>query len=98
MEVLQTDKSDSFVALLKDVPMGCKDSVLLEPFLKNQNMNCLTFEKNTRKPYNDNLCFFTAVALHLFGNERLEEETSKKFNLFLNNCGKQICQSSRVYT
>ena len=76
-----------FVALLKDVPMGCKDSVLPEPLLKNQNVNFLTFEKKTRKPYNDNLCLFRAVALHLFGNERLEEETSKIFNLFLNNCG-----------
>ena len=44
-------------------------------------------KKNTRKPYNDNLCLFRAVALHLFGNERLEEETSNFFNLFLNNCG-----------
>ena len=76
-----------FAALLKDVPMGCKDSVLPEPLLKNQNVNCLIFKKNTRKPYNDNLCFFRPVALHLFGNERLEEETSKIFNLFLNNCG-----------
>ena len=76
-----------FAAILKDVPMGCKDSVLPEPLLKNQNVNYLTFEKNTRRPYNDNLCLFRAVALHLFGNERLEEETSKFFNLFLNNCG-----------
>ena len=76
-----------FVALLKNVPMGCNDSVLPEPLLKNQNVNCLTFEKNTRKLYNDNLCLFRAVDLHLFGNERLEEETSKIFNLFLNNCG-----------
>ena len=67
--------------------MGCKDSVLPEPLLKNQNVNCLIFEKSTRKPYNDNLCLFRAVALHLFGNERLEEKTSKFFNLFLNNCG-----------
>ena len=28
-----------FAALLKDVPMGCKDSVLPEPLLKNQNVN-----------------------------------------------------------
>ena len=76
-----------FAALFKDVPMGCKDSVLPERLLKNQNVNCPTFEKNTRKPCNDNLCFFRAVALHLFGNERLEEETSKIFNLFINNCG-----------
>ena len=67
--------------------MGCKDSVLRKPLLKNQNVNCRTFEKNTRKPDNDNLCLLRAVALHLFGNERLEEETSKIFNRFLNNCG-----------
>ena len=76
-----------FAALLKDVPMGCKDSVLPEPLLRNQNVNCLTFEKNTRKPYNDNFCLFRAFALHLFDNERLEEETSKIFKLFRNNCG-----------
>ena len=76
-----------FAALLKDVPMGCKDSVLPEPLLKNQNVNCLTYEHNTKKPYKDNFCLFRALALQLHGNERLEEETSKIFNLFLNNCG-----------
>ena len=66
--------------------MGCKDAVLTEPLLKNHTVNCLTFQKNTKKPYNDNLCLFRAVALHLFGNERLEEETSKLFNLcFINS-------------
>ena len=80
--------STVFASLLKDVPMGCKNSVLPEPLLKNQNVNCLTYEQNTKKPYKDNLCLFRALALHLHGNERLEEETSKIFNLFLNNCGK----------
>ena len=74
-----------FAALLNDIPMGCKDAVLPEFLLKNHTVNCLTFEKNTRKPYNDNLCLFRAIALHLHGNERLEEETSKLFNLFLVN-------------
>ena len=72
--------------LLKDVPMGCKDSVLPEPLSKNQNVNCLTHEHSSKKPYKDNLCLFRALALHLHGKERLEEETSKIFNLFLNNC------------
>ena len=66
-----------FAALLIDVPMGCKDSVLLEPILKNQIVICPFSEKETRKPYIDNLCLFRAVALHLFGNDRLEEATSK---------------------
>ena len=65
--------------------MGCKDAVLLECLLKNHTVNCLTYEQNTKKPYKDNLCLFRALALHLHGNERLEEETSKIFNLFLIN-------------
>ena len=76
-----------FASLLKDVPMGCKDTVLPEPLLKNCIVNCFTFERNTSQPYNDNLCFFRALALHLHGNEKLEEETSKIFNFFLNNSG-----------
>ena len=76
-----------FAALLKYVPMGCKDSLLPEPLLKKQNVNCLTFEKHTKKPYNDNICLFRALARHLHGKERLEGEASKIFKLFLNNCG-----------
>ena len=39
-----------FAALLKEVPMGCKDTVLPEPLLKNHTINCLTYEENTRRP------------------------------------------------
>ena len=38
-----------FPALLKDIPMGCKDSVLPEPLLTNQNVNYLTFEKKYKR-------------------------------------------------
>ena len=72
-----------FAALLKDIPMGCKDAVLPESLLRNPSIYCLTYEQNTKKTYQDNLCLFRALALHLHGNERLEEETSKLFNLFL---------------
>ena len=74
-----------FVSLLKGVPMVCEDTVLPEPLLRNCNVNCLTFERNTRQPYKDNLCLFKTLALHLHGNKILEEDTSKKFNIFLNN-------------
>ena len=73
-----------FAALLKAVPMVCKDAVLSEPLLKNCTFNCLRFEENTRQRYNDNLCLFRALALHLHGNRRLEEETSKIFNSIIN--------------
>ena len=68
--------------------MGCKYTVLPEPRLRNRNLNCLTYEKNTLQPYNDNLCLFRALALHLHSNRKLEEETSNNFNLFLNNSEK----------
>ena len=74
-----------FAALLRDIPMGCKDAVLPESLLRNRSINCPTYEQNTKKPYKDNLCLFRALALHLHGNERLGEETAKLFNLFLVN-------------
>ena len=73
-----------FAALLTDVPTGCKNAVLPEPLLENCTINRLTFEENTRQPYNDNLCLFRALALHLHGKQRLEEKTSKLFKLFFN--------------
>ena len=76
-----------FAALLEDVPKGCKNSVLPELLLKNQNLNCLTDEKNTKKPYKDNFFLLRALALHLIGNGRLEEGISKSFNFFRNKYG-----------
>ena len=85
-------------ALLRDIPLGCKDAVLPESLLKNHRVNCLTFEENTRKPYKDNLRLFRALALNLHGNERLDEETSKLFNLFLvNNTNPDSSKFQRVY-
>ena len=72
-----------FAALLKDVPMGCKNAVLPEPLLENRTINCLTYEENTRQPYNNNLGLCSALALHMHGNQQLEEETSKLFTLFI---------------
>ena len=62
--------------------MGCKDTALPDPLLKNLNVNCLIFESKTLRPYNDNLCLFRALPLHLQGNIKIDEETSKFFNLF----------------
>ena len=73
-----------FAALLEDVTMGCKNAVLPEPLLKNHTINCLTYDENSKQPYNDNLCLFRALALHKHGNQRLEEETSQIFNSFIN--------------
>ena len=75
-----------FASLLKDIPLRSKDTAIPEPFLRNLKMNAFTFERNTKQPYNDNFCLFWALALHLHGNEKLEEGKSKRFNLFLFAC------------
>ena len=64
--------------------MECKKAVLPELLVKNHTINCFTYEENTRQPYNGNLCLFRALARHLHGTQRLEVETSKLFNLFIN--------------
>ena len=83
METFQTDKWDNFGTLLKDIQMGCEDAVVPESLLNNRTVNCITFEQNTRQPYNESLCLFRALCSHLHGKEGLEEETDKPFNLYL---------------
>ena len=64
--------------------MGSKNAVLPEPLFGNGTINCLTYGENPRQPYNDNLCIFRALALHLHGTQRLEEETSASSRMDLN--------------
>ena len=86
-----------FFSLLKDVPMGCKDTVLPEPLLRNCNVNCLTFQKNTLQPYNDNLCLFRALALHLHSNKKLEVRF-RKFSTFSSiTVRKETSQKSKLF-
>ena len=66
-----------FAALLKKFSIDWTDNVLTDSLLKTHSFNCLTFEEYTRKLYNDNLSLFRTLALHLHGNERLDQETAK---------------------
>ena len=76
-----------FAALLKDVPMGWKKAVLPKPLLKKHTKNCLTFEENTGQPYNDNLCLFRALALHMHGKQRLEEKKLRNYSEYSSKKG-----------
>ena len=67
--------------------MGCKETVLPDPLLKNHSVKCGIYEKNNRKPYNDKLCLVRALALHLRGKEGLESKISKSINVFLQKTG-----------
>ena len=69
--------------------MVCKIAVLLERLTTKTHhiANCLIYEGSTREAYNDNVCLSRALALHLHGNGRLEEETSKMLNIFPEKIG-----------
>ena len=84
MEVLHVDKPNCICCFTQRHTYGCKNAVSPEPLLGNRTINCLTFDESTRKPYYDKLCLFRALAFHLHGTQRLEEETSKLFNLIIN--------------
>ena len=87
-----------FAALLREVPMGCNDAVLQEPLSKNHTVNCLSYEENTKKLLNDNLCLFRALVLHSHRNGGLEEETTLNWtDSSLKNWRKLIKQVFKVF-
>ena len=67
--------------------MGCTDSPLPEPLLRNPEVNCLV-SNGHNEPYNDNLCLFRAIAIHLFGSVDVEPKATKIFHGFVtaSNC------------
>ena len=81
-KLLFTTNVTIFAALLKSVPVGCKDILLPPNLVKRSDVNCLTYKSNKER-YNDNLCLLRAVCMHKTGNERVEEETKKLLNAYL---------------
>ena len=75
-----------FAALLKNIPMGCPDSVLPELLLKNHSVNCLLSNKD-KEPYKDHLCLFRALAMYMNGHKNLDSHTSRYFTDFISKSG-----------
>ena len=75
-----------FAALLTNIPMGCTDTPLPEPLLRNPEVNCHVSNGHD-EPYNDNLCLFRAIALHLFGSIDVEPNATKIFHNFVTVSG-----------
>ena len=77
--------------------MGCPESVIPEPFLRNNHVNCFILDQNTKQPYDDILCLFRALLVHSHGTINLETSTSKFCNIFLEKVGcdpKQLREDS----
>ena len=66
--------------------MGCPDSVLPEPLLKNHSVNCLLSNKD-KETYKDHLCLFRALAMYMNGHNDLDSHTSRYFTEFVSKSG-----------
>ena len=77
-----TTNATIFCALRNNIPMGCLDAVITELLVRRSEVNCL-FTNGYGETYNDYLCFFRAVAVHLYGSAELETKAAKLFSEFL---------------
>ena len=75
-----------FAALLKNIPMGCPDSVLPEPLLRHTQVNCLLSNKDI-EPYIYHLCLFRAMARYMNGHLDLDSHTCRYFTEFITKSG-----------
>ena len=75
-----------FAALLKNIPVGCSDSVLPDPLLKNPSVNYLLSNKD-KEPYKDPLCLFRALAMYMNGHKDLDSHTFIYFTDFISKFG-----------
>ena len=62
--------------------MGCTDSPIPEPLLRNTEVNCL-LSNGHDQPYEDNLYLFRAIAIHSFGSVYVELQAIKIFHNFV---------------
>ncbi len=79
-----------FATLLRDVPLGCKRTLIPEFLLDNNRLLTLTHDPSTKLPYNDNLCVIRALAAHSLDANRstqLEEKTEWIFYEFCHQVG-----------
>ena len=75
-----------FAALLKNIPMGCPDSVLPEPLLRHTQKNCLLSDKD-KQPYKDHLCLFRALTMYLNVHSNLDAHISQLLTEFMSKSG-----------
>ena len=72
----------TFAAFLKNIPMGCPDSVLPEPSQRRTQENSLLSNKD-KEPYKDHSCLFRALAMCMNGHKDLDSHTSRYFTEFI---------------
>ena len=75
-----------FAALLKNIPMGCLDSVLTEPLVRHSQVDCLLSNKD-KEPYKGHLYLFRALAMYQNALNDLNSHTCRYFTDFTTKSG-----------
>ena len=71
-----------FVFLLSGVPLGCIEQSIPSSLLRNPIVKCFVSDCEKR-PYQDNLCMFRALAYELHGSNELQQNTMELMQMFL---------------
>ena len=71
-----------FVFLLSGVPLGCITQNIPSILLRNGYFKCFVSDCE-KKPYEDNLCMFRALAYDLYGSDELQNKTMEMMQMFL---------------
>ena len=71
-----------FVFLLSGVPLGCIEQSIPSTLLRNPIVKCFVSDCEKR-PYEDNLCMFRALAYELHGSKELQQNTMELMQMFL---------------
>ena len=81
MEICVTNVT-FFVFLLSGVPLGCITQNIPSILLRNGYVKCFVSDCE-KKPYQDNLCMFRALAYNLYGSDELQIKTMELMQMFL---------------
>ena len=71
-----------FVFLLSGVALGCITQNIPSILLRNGYLKCFVSDCE-KKPYQDNLCMFRALAYELHGSNELQQNTMELMQMFL---------------
>ena len=82
MEVLLRYKCHFLVFLLSGVPLGSIEQLISSALVKNPIVKCFVSD-GEKKPYQDNLCMFRALAYELHGSNELQQNTLELMQMFL---------------
>ena len=97
MEVCSLTNLTVFLYHLEKIPLGCSEVNLPQAIIKNPNIRTFLVDGN-KKPYDDNLCFFRAVAFEVFGKRDLVTSTNSLVSTFLSRIGKGVVNFKGIQT